>query len=74
LDGKSGKRGLQSRGYSIGNCGGYPIEGHLLGLTAQAIYEFNFSFSYASSDVDSIWDTDKVSVLEFDPGTLIAIV
>ena len=45
-----------------------------MGLTAQAIYEFNFSFSYASSDVDSIWDTDKVSVLEFDPGALVAVV
>jgi hypothetical protein len=49
---------LPSRGYLIGYGGGYTVERYVVGLTTKAVHEFNLSFSNASSDVDSIRDTD----------------
>jgi len=40
----------------------------------EAVDEFYLTFNYSAADVDSVRDTDEVSVLEFYAGALVTVV
>ena len=65
---------MQGGCYLISYGGCYLIQGNILTEVFEAIYEFNLTFSNSSSYIDSIGDTRKVGVLEFDASALIPII